>query len=81
MLLEAVVLGLVWDVLAVGLVVVVGLLGAAVAVGVPAYVGYTAYETASTNDLSNPAALGFTAGFLVLLIGGFIAMLVFVYAG
>lgn len=80
MLEAAVVASLVWDVVALVLVAVVGLMAVVATVGGPVYVAYTAYQTAATNDLANPAALGFAAGFFALLIVLFIGMLILTYA-
>lgn len=80
MLTGAVVASLFWDAVAVVLLGVTGLAAVAVAVGGPVYVGYTAYQTSATNDLSNPAALGFAAGFFAFLILLFVGLLVITYA-
>lgn len=54
------------------LYLVVAVVVIALAVGVPYFIGKTVYERARSDDLSNPAALGFAAAFFAVLLGLFV---------
>lgn len=73
------------DALGVALVVLLYAVLAAVlvvvALGVPGFVGKAVYDRAYDEGLANPAALGFTAAFFALLVGGFVVVVGLVYVG
>lgn len=62
-------LGIAAVVLLYGLLAVVAI---AVAIGLPYLIGKTVYDRARSDDLSNPAALGFGAAFFAVLLGLFV---------
>lgn len=59
--------------------VIGAILAVAVAVGVPYIVGKLVYDRARTDDLANPAALGFGAAFFTVLLGLFVAGIALVW--
>ena len=73
------------DLLGVGLVVVLygllALIAIAIAIGVPYTIGKLVYDRARSDDLSNPAALGFGAAFFAVLVGLFVAAIMLQWIG
>lgn len=49
-------------------------------VAVPYFAGRTVYERARTEDMENPAVVGFAAAFFSVLLGLFVVGIVIVYA-
>lgn len=64
------------DLLGIAVVVLVyavlTVLAVSIAIGLPYLIGRTVYDRARSDDLSNPAALGFGAAFFAVLLGLFV---------
>jgi hypothetical protein len=74
-------LDLLFSALAVLLAILLVLVAIAVAVAVPAFVGKTVYDRATTEDLSNPAAIAVGAAFFATMVGLFAIGVLLVYVG
>jgi|GEM_PF-2858828 len=70
-----------WLVAYVLLYLLLGAVAILVTLGIPAYVGRLVYDRARTEELTNPVAIGFGAGFFAALILLFVLGTLLVWVG